>query len=83
MNDGGVSIERVICQQCQTTGVTSTVTRLGSMSTLLGFNTHYDEQGVFHSHDPNVRTTSYRCSNGHEWKDARKTPCPSCGDRSK
>lgn len=26
---------------------------------------YYDEEGVYHCHDPNVTTASYVCSRGH------------------
>ncbi len=47
-------------------------------TTLMGWSSYYDEDGQFHSHDPNVTTTGYRCSEGHTWQRESLSPCPSC-----
>jgi len=41
---------------------------------------YYDEDGVYHHHDTNITTSSYSCSNGHEWttKSRGKCPAPGC-----
>lgn len=42
--------------------------------------TYWDEDGVYHSHDPEITTTHYLCSNGHEFSKTRQNPCgaPGC-----
>jgi len=66
----------MICKQCQDQGTKSRVTPLGGTETLLGFNPYYDEEGRYHSHDPNTFTGRYKCSNDHEWIEQETTPCP-------
>lgn len=65
------------CLNCVTSGKKSRVTIGGSMSTLLGFQSYYDEEGQLHRHDPNYITTGYYCSEGHAWEERRRNPCPS------
>ena len=43
----------------------------------------YDSAGNYHHHDPNIHTTSYRCSNGHSWTFRQKHICPSCDYNAK
>jgi hypothetical protein len=59
----------MICKECQSRGVKSSIHELGSMTTLMGVSRSWDEDGNERLHDPNVTTTHYRCSNGHEWED--------------
>jgi hypothetical protein len=56
---------KVLCPVCQKEGVTSKVFDLGARKTLMGWEPYYDEQGVYHRHDPNVIDNAYRCSNKH------------------
>jgi hypothetical protein len=39
----------------------------------------YDEDGVYHDHDPNVSSSTLTCSNGHKWAESSKSPCPAPG----
>lgn len=64
------------CPFCQEEGKKSIVTPHGGTSTLLGFSTYYDEDGNYHSHDPNKLTKDYSCSNGHKWFETFKPECP-------
>jgi len=57
--------ENVICPECKRAGMKSKVYIMGSTSTLMAVNPYYDEEGNYHSGDPNWRTTRYNCSNGH------------------
>ena len=38
----------------------------------------YDENGKYHSHDPNYYDTRYFCSLGHEWTVREIHKCPCC-----
>lgn len=68
----------MICPKCKELGLKSTVTSYGSMSTLMGYPTYYDEDGNVHQHDSNRVTSDYRCSEGHRFISERKgSPCPS------
>jgi hypothetical protein len=70
---------RVICETCATEGQKSIVTSGGACTTLMGFQSYYDEEGVFHSHDPNRTTADFRCSRGHAWKhEMPKRKCQNC-----
>lgn len=66
------------CAQCIAEGKTSRIMPHGGSSTLMGFSPYYDEEGAYHSHDPNAITGSYSCSNGHEWSESSYRACPSC-----
>lgn len=66
------------CPKCIAEGKTSKVYPGGSSVTLMGWDTYYDEDGKFHSHDPNWVTTAYRCSNDHNWTEKSKRPCLNC-----
>lgn len=68
----------VKCPVCEEKGTESRVFPLGHSSTLMGSSPFYDETGVYHSHDPNATTSSYRCSNGHIWNVKSYNSCPAC-----
>lgn len=68
----------MICPHCQAEGTESHVVELCSSSTLIGWSPYYDEKGVYHSHDPNARTTQFECSRGHHFSTSRMVPCPNC-----
>ena len=61
------------CPECDATRVYD----LGSRSTLMGFTDYY-ENGLFHSHNPNIITNLYKCSNGHVFEIKYRTKCCSC-----
>jgi hypothetical protein len=50
----------------------------GTEVTLMYCAPYYDEQGAYHHHDRNWRTSAYRCSNGHHWTEKKRAGCPSC-----
>ena len=54
-------------------------------STSMGFSTYYDEEGRYHSHDPNSSWSSASCSNGHRFFVQQGNRCSNCdyGDASK
>jgi hypothetical protein len=58
---------RIICPMCSAAGLRSTASEMGSMGTLLSFRSFYDEEGRYHSHNPNVRNITLTCSNHHTW----------------
>lgn len=66
----------MICEECKKEGKISRVFDEGSSSTLLNFKRYWDENGVYHVHDPNKITTSYRCSNGHTFVIKMLSQCP-------
>ena len=57
------------CSECQQTGSRHSVYQGVSYRTAMGHSPAYwDEDGEYHPpYDPNVTTTAYRCSNGHQW----------------
>jgi hypothetical protein len=66
------------CKQCQEANLRSKVYIGGQTTTCIGFSYYYDEDGKLHDHDPNTITTSYSCSNGHNWVEETKSECISC-----
>jgi hypothetical protein len=57
----------MICETCKAEGKTSKV--YGGMGTVTCayYQPYYDEQGEYHNHDANIKTSGYSCSNGHSW----------------
>lgn len=55
------------CEKCIEEGKKSTVMDRGGMTTCMGTHAYYDEDGVYHFHDPNAHIGNYECSNGHSW----------------
>lgn len=64
------------CPECVKEGQKSTVRVRPMASTLMYSNDYYDEDGRWHSHDPNWFSRSYRCSRGHEWGTSIRGTCP-------
>jgi hypothetical protein len=65
----------MICPTCKELGLKSTVQTSGTMSTLMGYVSYYDEEGKHHCHDDNSRTTTGRCSNGHRFSYRYENNC--------
>jgi hypothetical protein len=60
-------VKKVFCPKCLENSQSSIV-RVGmSARTLMYVNKYYDENGKYHYDDPNITTTDYYCSQGHEW----------------
>lgn len=57
----------MICEECQKLNKKSTIAIGNSMMTAVYYTPFYDENGKYHNHDNNKKTTSYSCSNGHKW----------------
>jgi len=55
------------CPFCENEGKKSCVYPSIGMTTDVYFPPYYDEDGNYHDEDHNTTTTTYRCSNGHEW----------------
>lgn len=67
------------CPFCVEQGLRSKIyPRGGGFVTLMGTRSFYDEDGNGHDHDPNWRTSSYRCSNLHNWSRSSRGGC--CDD---
>ncbi len=58
------------CPECVAEGERSKVYPHESHRTLLAVQRYFDEDGTYHSHDPNKTTTKYECSRGHKWSEA-------------
>jgi hypothetical protein len=65
------------CPWCVAEGERSRLTPQGSARTLMGWSPYYDEDGKYHTHDPNNASPLYLCSRGHRWV-AGYNPCRSC-----
>lgn len=55
------------CPVCQEKGLKSRAYYKYSTRTLMGWETYWDEEGNYHSEDPNHTTSYFYCSLGHEW----------------
>ena len=55
------------CPQCVIENEKSCVYPGYSTKTLMATHCYYDEDGKFIYYDPNITTTEYKCSRGHEW----------------
>lgn len=58
----------MICAQCETAGERSLVYPGETEVTLLEVRQYWDEDGNRVVDDPNTRTQSFSCSNGHNWR---------------
>lgn len=67
------------CQECVNTGQKSQVYPGPASVTCMGYQPYYDEEGVYHDHDPNWRSRNYTCSKGHDWVDSYQAKCPAEG----
>jgi len=66
------------CVKCKELGQKSVLTSGYTTVTAMYFEPFYDENGVFHSHNRNVRKSTYNCSNGHAIVVSSTAMCPSC-----
>lgn len=66
----------MICPYCQKEGKTSRLYPNGGTSTLALGESFYDEEGRWHTHDPNIHTSGWYCSNGHRWVEKTRRACP-------
>lgn len=66
------------CPECITEGKKSKIFPGMSTVTAMYCAPFYDEDGKYHHHDLNTTTTSYSCSEGHDWSDSHQGQCGSC-----
>ncbi len=66
------------CPECQKEGLKSSVYEGAGMTTCMGWVPYYDEDGNYHSHNPNKHMMDFSCSKGHEWSTAYQSTCSSC-----
>lgn len=71
----------MICETCKGEGEKSSVTCHGAVTTCMGYYPYWDEDGVYHNHDPNSTRSIYKCSRGHEFSKTQLNRCPAkrCG----
>ncbi len=62
-----IGAEKMKCPECLKEGKRSRVYVGESSTTAMRTFSYYDEDGEFHHDDPNITTTSYSCSEGHNW----------------
>lgn len=65
----------MICPECKAENKKSRVYAGPSSSTCMHCAPYYDEDGKHHYHDINTSSTSYSCSNGHEWSESSQGSC--------
>ena len=66
------------CPDCVDLDQKSKVYPKGGSTTLMGWDPYYDEDGSYHSHDPNHHTQSFSCSYGHKWSVSGLKKCLNC-----
>lgn len=67
------------CPKCEKVGQKSSVQEHGTFATSMFVKRYWDDDGEkIHNHDPNIYSTSYSCSQGHEWAMSRIGSCGSC-----
>ena len=64
------------CPECEQVSLQSKVYVRNGAVTCLGWQPFYDENGTYHSHNPNRHTVSYQCSEGHNWAESHLSRCP-------
>ncbi len=70
---------KLICPKCKEENKKSFVTSDGvGGTTLLGWSDYFDEEGLYHSHNPNSNTSFYTCSNGHKFAVSCLDECLNC-----
>lgn len=67
------------CRECAAADQESRVYVNRSERHAMAWQPYYDEDGSYHSHDPNTVATEYTCSNGHTFVITGKVPCPAQG----
>ena len=71
-------VKAVRCPKCVEEGQKSTLHGGGGITTCMGTQSYFDEEGNPHHHDPNSTTSSLRCSRGHSVVIVSYRTCPSC-----
>jgi hypothetical protein len=60
------------CPVCKLLGLKSVIIEGMTTSTAMGTISYFDEDGKYHYDNPNIYTTNYRCSLGHEWQESTR-----------
>ena len=68
-----------LCPFCIEAGTKSRLYGGTTVVTCMYSPPYHDEEGHYHSHDPNHHTTSYHCSNGHRFSVSLTLGCPAPG----
>jgi len=66
-----------LCYQCYEEGFENELEFQKMSQTVMAVNEFYDDDGLHH-HDPNVISTYYKCSEGHELVLMERSLCPIC-----
>jgi hypothetical protein len=71
----------MICPTCSAAGQRSTLRIIPAKPAIhpLPKDEYFDEAGEWHSHNPNVIITHYRCSKGHKFSERSSWQCSVCG----
>ena len=69
----------MICPVCWWKGMKSKVYTSASFVTCMGWQSYYDEDGHYHSHDPNRASFGANCSQGHRWHIDQVHGCSAAG----
>lgn len=67
------------CEKCVEAGLRSFVYPGITFVTSMISQSFYDEDGIYHHHDPNWHSSSWSCSQGHRWEVRSLHPCSACG----
>lgn len=65
----------MICEACKKEGLKSRVYEGAGFTTAMHCPSFYDEEGKSHTHDSNVTSWTYSCSNGHRWETRESGSC--------
>jgi len=67
------------CPECVKTHQTSRCFRNNHIVASMPDGSEYwDEEGIFHRHDPHWTIKSFHCDRGHCWTVRWRRPCPAC-----
>ncbi len=64
------------CPECVEQGLKSIVNIGFKHTTAMAYHYFFDEDGIYHSHNNNIITYNYTCSNNHNFKNNYKEKCP-------
>jgi len=68
----------MVCPKCKEENKKSHLYLQGGFVTCMGYERYYDEDGNYHSHDTNVHSEVFNCSNGHRFSVKKLIKCQSC-----
>jgi hypothetical protein len=73
--------QKMICEECKAAGLKSCVYEGYSTCTAMFNAAYYDEEGKHHFHDMNITTTTYSCTNGHQFSKQYKPVWVCCENK--